>query len=60
MHLSSLSKDEIKVLLIESISRLDIKNFIFQYWKTGSAIQRYNIERNLRRSSNDERENQSN
>jgi hypothetical protein len=56
MHLSSLSKEEITALLIDSISRLEMKEFIFQNWKDGNTLKRYNIERHLRKSSNDERE----
>jgi hypothetical protein len=46
MHLSSLSKEEINALIIESISRLEIKEFIFQMWKDGTPLKRSNIEIN--------------
>ncbi len=56
MHLSSLSKEEINALIIESISRLEIKEFIFQMWKDGTPLKKCNIERHLKKSSNDNRE----
>lgn len=59
MHLSSLSKEEINALIAECITRLEIKEFIFQKWKDGTPLKRSNIERHLKKSSNDERETKS-
>jgi len=52
MHLSSLSKEEITALVMECISRLEIKDIIFETWKNGNALKKGNIEKHLRRHTN--------
>ena len=52
MHLSSLSKEEITALVMECISRLEIKDIIFENWKAGNELKKYNLEKHLRRHTN--------
>ena len=52
MHLASLSKEEITELVMECISRLEIKDVIFNTWKNGNEVKKGNIERHLKKHSN--------